>query len=1221
MVYVKSLKLSAKRLTAVLLTLAFILPFMQINSQGAEMVTEVFKNTSGDGGMDIISMTELRTFEAVVEISKETESTGLIWYLEREKEMQDEKLFPYQYLGAALSDWTVWGKTDKLFNNIKSLVFENGGKTYAKVTFENAYFFGSGNITSTRSNRNVILDYTGTYELKCKDSSGKVCGSIGVELNPYDSFRSNEELSQSLAEAKIYGDSISGVYVQPMSLGTSTQGYDMPYVIISDSKASIEGYQEMTELAMKDPESLIKKIKAGKLDYKIPVLYSNVHADEHPGADAPMNFIWDILKAMDSSSKTISYDNLTGFTSEGQAQLKTEMQQDGIVWPELISEYATGLGYIKGGNTSSGIVDLEKYYTIETKELNVKELLEDIILIVVPEENTDGRTNSVRQNGNGFDLNRDNMFQTQTETQLMTTMIAQWNPAAFIELHGFVGGFQVEPCSPPHEPNFEYDLFAENALKGGEAFGVSAVANNDTFNSYVMPLRDYLEVNSEGQAEWISPWDDMSTNYTPQYSMLHGTVAYTIEVPQDNQDAVTALEYGLINHAAYVAQNKDDFYINQLTVWLRGINNIDSDEISSWYVDVFDNEGAEADVYRPKYDGNNNFFPECYIIPLDAENQSNLAAAYEMQAHFLRNGVEVSKLKSDITIDGVKYLKGSMVISMYQAKRNVANSALYDGVLITTWPDLYSEPITAFGKMRGFDCTAIDTVGAVTESMLEAVTEVQTGETAFSGVKNGQVVIDNDSIDAIAMANEMIDDGVKVGFITSGDDKTDFVVSYNDFIKYSGKYIVTAEGTLEAPQAKLISNAVIYIPGFAGEYSKDSAGNPYGVYNYPNYGNTNYNFDRFAYGQQMGFDLTLDPSQADVIAGNRSADSAALEAVKSGTPYLAAGVGALETVKSQLLGAYGFDYVSTGTNQDCFFTVTYDTDSLTTAGYKAEGDNLVYSYGGAYISAVPTGGTVLMTATDETPIEGFIKQENLDKFLGSVQAIAYASNGLDVTVFSGSLTNKAHQQDDYQFAANTIFAKSLGADYTSCTGGEGCSIAQFTDVDITAWYHAALDKAVSEGLLEGVGSGKLDPNGTMTRAMLVTVLYRAAGSPAVSGSTSFTDVKSGEWYYNAVIWAYSNGIVTGYSDTQYAPDVAIKREEMAAMIYRLAKSSGLSVSQQSALSAYTDSQSVSSYAASAVSWANSAGIMTGYKGELSPQAGATRAEAAAMLTRYLAIEK
>jgi len=1195
-------KHAAKSWSAIVLVAALLASLLVFPAAAAQE-SLTFTNTSG--GKNMISLTEEQDYKAVLVLDTPVSADTVTWTLFRNKGAQDENIFPYQYLGGSLADWTKFNSDEALFTEITTVEMNDGGKSALALSFSSGYFLGSGRADSPRGNRNAVLDYTGDFTLACLSADGKVLGETTVRITPYDDYNTNSEIAASLVEAVAAAQGVNGLYVELNNLGKSTQGYDIPYVVISDSKTSVDNYLALTEQALKDPAAVLKQIEAGKVDYRIPVLFSNIHPDETPGADAPLNLIWDVINSFEHGGK-ISYKILTGFTAEGEAQLKSEMEAEGIHWSDLVEKYVTGLGFIKGGNTSSGQVDLEKYYTIEEVTLDVKELLDHVILLVCPTENVDGRTSNIRQNGNGFDINRDNMFQTQVETQLMTSLIAKWNPATMVELHGFVAGFQVEPCSPPHEPNFEYDLFAENGLKSGEAFGIGAVANNSMFNSYVMPLRDYLVTDEAGNPYWEAPWDDMSTNYTPQYSMLHGTVAFTIEVPQTNQQAVKSLEYGLIHHLSYVMENKASFYQNQLTGWVRGMNNIDEPAIGDWYVDMNDNTGAEKDIYRPKYAGNNNFFPECYIIPLDAENQSNLAAAYDMQAFLLRNGVRVHELSSDVTIGGTIYKAGSMVVSMYQAKRNVANGALYNGVLITTWTDLYSEPVTAFGHMRGFDFAAIDIKGAVTDAVLTEITEAKSVVTAFSGVEGKQVIIDNNSVEAIAMANKMVADGVKVGFVTEGDYIADFVVDYASFVSYKNTFVVKAIGVETAPKAQVIKPAALYIPGFAGDFSIDANGNPYGAKNFPNYSNTNYNFDRYAYGEQMGFTITGNANAADIIVGNRALDAGALAAVKAGTPYLAAGSGTLKTIKDELLGQYGFDFVSSGTNQDALYFATYDTASLTTAGYAKRGDEIVYSYGGAYISAVPTGAAVLMTAQDKTPLEGFMMQENLDNYLGETQAISYKANGLDMVVFAGTLTNKAHQQDDYQFAANTIFAKNLGADYA--TG--------FTDI-AGHWGYDAVAYALENKLFNGTSATTFAPDVTMSRSMMVTVLHNLSGETATAES-AFTDVSADAWYANGVAWAAEKGIANGTGNGQFSPDAPLTREQAATMLHNYAVYVSESAETVGDLAQFPDGGSVSEWAKSAMGYMVGEGLLSGTgNGSLAPQGVASRVQIATILQRYL----
>ena len=184
--------------------------------------------------------------------------------------------------------------------------------------------------------------------------------------------------------------------------------------------------------------------------------------------------------------------------------------------------------------------------------------------------------------------------------------------------------------------------------------------------------------------------------------------------------------------------------------------------------------------------------------------------------------------------------------------------------------------------------------------------------------------------------------------------------------------------------------------------------------------------------------------------------------------------------------------------------------------------------------------------------------------------------------------------------------------HQGCDGGAQCPSAPFQDVDPSLWYHEGIDYAVSHGLMKGVSANRFNPNGSTSRAMVVTVLYRLAGEPAVSGSAAFRDVVPGAWYEKAVIWASTNGVVNGFADGTFAPDASITRQQLAAILWRYAGSPTAS----GGLSAFADAAEVSAFALDAMVWAVGQDILRGDNGKLLPQAGATRAQLAAMLQRF-----
>ena len=177
-----------------------------------------------------------------------------------------------------------------------------------------------------------------------------------------------------------------------------------------------------------------------------------------------------------------------------------------------------------------------------------------------------------------------------------------------------------------------------------------------------------------------------------------------------------------------------------------------------------------------------------------------------------------------------------------------------------------------------------------------------------------------------------------------------------------------------------------------------------------------------------------------------------------------------------------------------------------------------------------------------------------------------------------------------------------------------CPSANMTDVPETAWYHDAVDYMMAKGLMGGVSATTFDPEGTLTRAQLVTVLYRIEGEPEVDGKHQFTDVPSGKWYSDAICWAAQNGIVNGVSETEFAPEEPVTREQIAAILYRYTKSGPV---KENRLSAFPDADRVSPYAVEALNWAVAEGLINGSDGKLLPQDGATRAEIATILMRYL----
>ena len=175
----------------------------------------------------------------------------------------------------------------------------------------------------------------------------------------------------------------------------------------------------------------------------------------------------------------------------------------------------------------------------------------------------------------------------------------------------------------------------------------------------------------------------------------------------------------------------------------------------------------------------------------------------------------------------------------------------------------------------------------------------------------------------------------------------------------------------------------------------------------------------------------------------------------------------------------------------------------------------------------------------------------------------------------------------------------------------------FTDVKTGDWFYDAVKFAAQKELFNGTSATSFAPDESMTRAMLVTVLYRMEGKPAVTGENSFTDVQAGQWYTDAVLWANANKLVEGYGNGSFGTNDSITREQMAAILYRYAQLKKYDVSKSAVLTKYSDAASVSAWASDAVKWANGEGLINGTtETTLAPRDTATRAQVAAILMRF-----
>lgn len=311
--------------------------------------------------------------------------------------------------------------------------------------------------------------------------------------------------------------------------------------------------------------------------------------------------------------------------------------------------------------------------------------------------------------------------------------------------------------------------------------------------------------------------------------------------------------------------------------------------------------------------------------------------------------------------------------------------------------------------------------------------------------------------------------------------------------------------------------------------------------------------------------------------------------------------GSYITIYAQKFSTYAIGYTEAGGNNN--------NNNQTSGGGGGGGGGSTPTYSPSIVQ--PEHGTV--TATPKNPQKGnkvtiAITPEN-----------GYTVDTVTVTDINGKIVEVTPNDDGtYTFVQPsskvtiTVTFRQM-TDTSDCPRDESCPMAAFTDADRSAWYHDGIHYCVEQGLMVGTSETTFSPNSATTRGMIVTILWRLEGSPLVSASLDYDDVKPGDWYGEAVRWADDAGVVTGYGNGKFGPNDPITREQMAAMLWRYAGSPKVDGS----LSSFVDEAQTNDWAQPAMIWAVEQGLITGVGNDrLEPSGQATRAQAATILMRF-----
>lgn len=729
----------------------------------------------------------------------------------------------------------------------------------------------------------------------------------------------------------------------------------------------------------------------------------------------------EILKKIDKESERVSLD-VTGHSADGYPlyaltisnpedkgkyghykKLRKQMiknpekaqkwvaENEDFKVPVMINGSIHGTEYIG----SDAVLQLIERFAFENDE-TTKEILASNILIFNVSANPDGRVDGTRFNSEGIDLNRDFITQSQPETKQTVDLITEWNPMVFLDLHGYVNWMEnkpglIEPCTPPHNPNYEYDLFSKWALDQAKAMEAEIVGNKAEYESetYQNMMGTYIPQRDDSFG-----WDDYPPIFTPMYAMYHGAYGYTLEAPTNTWDGVRWANDAVMGALKFSTENKKGMLTDQIEIFKRGIN--------------FDHPYHEE-----------GFFPNAYVLPVDEKDPTVTEKAVN---HLLDNDIAVEKANKSFTAEGVTYPKGTFIVPMDQAKAGLANTMLWNGEDITNdTPAMYDISAWSLPELWGFEAVEVKSeLNAKTSSVKSA---------DFHGSLNGKgpYMIKNSSVEAVELVNDLLQEGASVYKDEDGNFYLQtFPAKSKSLVIESGLKVDTAAIPSEKEKLSTIEVAILKDGGI--NKAQTHAGTKLALERLgfsvtevtPKEVAENgiSNFDAFIYSgteMMLQYEKVREANKPFVVGTKEAYDKFAENVqnfVDGGGKFIAVGAGAAKA--SSMMGLTDVKVNTGGSDSNGIVEVAYGEDELS-KGYKE--NDLGFVYKPVWFTELGEAKTVASFKTGDFFVAGHWKNNEL----AAGQAVIVEETDEDVTMIGLEAGFRDHTDYLFRLLSNALY--------------------------------------------------------------------------------------------------------------------------------------------------------------------------------------------------------